>query len=869
MSPLVPAVPALFAALVLFLAPGLVFLSLLRREDREALLLDEALFLVAALSVAVSAWVALVLAEAGGFSLVRAAFLVGALAALSVLGAALRRRPPAQPLPQWRGWRALAPALVVLALAAALQTRPSEYLMGGRDPGTYVAAMALIGRTGAVAYVDPVVLSIPREDVELFYRNPGAPDYTWGRFMGMPLESPASGRVVPEFFHLFPAFGAYLYQAMGVKGALATPCVFGVLGTLAVFLAWRRLFGMPVALIAAVLLSLNVIQVWFARYPMSEAMAQFLLFLGLWAFALWEERGSAAFGALAGFALGLTLLVRIDSVLMVVPLGVYVFVRRAHGALPWSRARAFVLPFVVLAAHALLHAAFWSRKYLLGVMRRPYWEQPWWVWAAGIAATVALLLVAHRFEARAVRGMDAHGEALGRAIVALTVLLALYAYVLRPRLSAWAGGDGNVDPPLAHRGWLVAMGFSRLAAHDAQSLVRLGWFVTPLVLVLALFGFALVVRRGQGRWLFPMLTAGAYAAFFLYKIRVYNDYYFALRRFMPVVVPALLALAAFALVELWRRARAGRVAAAALTAAVAAFFLRDTLPLAFYRDWKDSARFVGDLARRFGPEDVVIFEQPRSIHLLSLPLWAAYGVNVLELARFNPDPARLDHLVQAWRGRYRNIYFVHTYSTDLCGLFLERVEDMSFGTYEWERGYGRKPRGKEPRALRFRISRVVPPQDLQVPALREIDVGGSDDLQVAGFYDKEGGGDHTYRWTGRCASVYLPGARPGDLVTITAGTGQRPATSPVPVTVSIGGTAVGRFEASHEWTDHSVRLPAPLPPGPPVLRLDVSTFRPINVLPGATDARDLGLMVDRIRLGSGPAGPDATIAVSRAHGGPP
>ena len=61
--------------------------------------------------------------------------------------------------------------------------------------------------------------------------------------MGFPLERPETGRVVPEFFHLFPAFGAYLFQAMGVRGALATPPVFGVLGTLAVLLALRRLFG--------------------------------------------------------------------------------------------------------------------------------------------------------------------------------------------------------------------------------------------------------------------------------------------------------------------------------------------------------------------------------------------------------------------------------------------------------------------------------------------------------------------------------------------------------------------------------------------------------------------------------------------------
>jgi Dolichyl-phosphate-mannose-protein mannosyltransferase len=862
-TPLVAPVPAVLAALVLFVLPGVVFLSWLRREDRDALLLDEALFAVVAVSVAFASWVALLLAEAGAFSLTRAAAVSAAICAGALLVGARRKRL-GLPWPRRPGGRALLGALVVLAMAVLLQTRPSEYVVGGRDPGTYVAGMALIGRTGGVAYVDPVVLSIPREDVGLFYRDRGP----WGRFMGMPLESPETGRVVPEFFHLFPAFGAYLFQTMGVRGALAAPCVFGVLGTLAVFFAWRRVFGGAVALVAALLLSINVIQVWFGRYPVSEPMSEFLLFLALWAFAVWEERGSSAFAALAGAALGLTLLVRIDSVLIAAPLGAYLFVRRAQGRLAWSRARPLVLPILLLAGHAAVHALGWSRKYVIGVAARPYWEKPWWMWGTLAAVVVAVLLAAHRVEPRAVAWTAAHGPLLRRALQAGVVLLALYAYFLRPHLSAWAGADGNTSPPLAHRAWLLALGFQHLAAHDAQSLVRLGWFVTWGVLALAVAGFVLVVSRGEGRGLFPLLVASTYSAFFFYKIRIYNDYYFALRRFMPVIVPSLLALAAVALVALWRRGAVGRVAASILTVAIAFLFLRDTLPLFRYRDWNGSVRFVDDVARRFGPQDVVIFEQPRSVHLLSLPLWAVHGVNALELARFDPDPVRLQHLAEAWHGRYRNIYFVHTYSTNLCGLFLQHVEDLSFGTYEWERSYVTKPRGPEARALLFHISRVVRPEDLQVPALREIDIGGSDDLQVSGFYDKEGGGDHTYRWTGRCASIYLPGARAGDEITLTTSTGRRPVG--VPVSVSLGGQAVGAFGAGTDWQEHTLRLPDPLPPGPSLLRLDVPTFRPANVFPGDSDPRDLGVMVDRVRLApGGGAGRGATIAVSRAAGGSP
>ena len=842
---LVGPVPAALAGIVLFLLPGLTVLALLRREDREELSWDESLFLAAGVSAGVAAWVGLVLAEWGRFHLVTAAVVVAAVSALVLLWCRGRLGWPRL----WpRTAAEAAPPLAVFALALAFQAYPSEYVMGGRDPGVYVAAMGTIGRTGAVAWTDPAVLSIPPEDRELFYRNVGNADYSWGRFMGFPLERPETGRVVPLFFHLFPAFGAFLFQAMGARGALAAPCVFGVLGTMAVYFAWRRLFGPAPALLAGLLLGLNVVQVWFARYPMSEGMSQFLLFLGLFAFHLWEQRGSAAMGVLAGAAFGLAVLTRIDSLLVLVPLGLYVAIRRAHGELPWPVLRPLAVPLVVLSVHAFLHAAVWSRIYLLDIARRPYWSQPAHVWLLGTLAVIAALLLVHRLERPVVAWMDAHGALLRRGTMVAVVAAALFAYFVRPALSAWAGGDGNVagsallDPSL-----LRALGYSRLAAHDAQSFVRLGWFVSPLGLALAVAGLLVVLREWRREWLFPVLVGLTFAVFYFYKIRVYNDYFFAVRRFVPVVLPFVLGLAALFLCRLARAGGARRWVAGAVALALAGLFLRDTWPLRRYRDWNHAVRFVSDMARQFGPEDVVIFEQPRSIHLLSLPLWALHGVNALELARFNPDPARLQHLVAAWRGRYRNVYFVHTYSTDLCGLFLERVQERSFGTFEWERAWGRKPRGPEPRAFTFRISRVVLPEELRVPPLDHVDVGGSDDVVVSGFHDKEGGGEHTYRWTGRCASVYMPGVAEAGGVTVVASSGERPRQPPPTVAVSVGGVPVGSFVPGPDWGEHHLSVPQGVA-GAPLLRFDVPAWRPANVIPGSKDHRDLGVMVDRIRL---------------------
>jgi hypothetical protein len=378
--------------------------------------------------------------------------------------------------------------------------------------------------------------------------------------------------------------------------------------------------------------------------------------------------------------------------------------------------------------------------------------------------------------------------------------------------------------------------------------VRLGWVLSPIGLALGLLGLLLVIREWQPRFLFPVLTAATLSAFYFYKIRVFNDYPFAFRRFVPLVAPFLLALASFFLVRLAARGRLRRGVAALLVAGLAGIYVKDTRVIFDHVDWRGSVRFVREVARRFGPDDIVVFEQPRSIHLLSLPLWAAHGVNILELARFNPDPDRLQHLIESWRPRFRNIYFVHTYRTELCSLFLRRVGFFSFATFEWY-AYNKRPGPPEFRSLHFEVSRVVPPEELQVPPLPEIDIGNFDDFQVSGFFDKEGDPNFNYRWTGPCASVYLPGVHAGETLTITAAVEHRP-DAPL-VTASLSGMPLGDFVVGSQWKRHVLSLPDELPPGPPVLRLDMPAWRPINVLPDSDDTRDLGIMVDRISIGAG------------------
>jgi len=169
---------------------------------------------------------------------------------------------------------------------------------------------------------------------------------------------------------------------------------------------------------------------------------------------------------------------------------------------------------------------------------------------------------------------------------------------------------------------------------------------------------------------------------------------------------------------------------------------------------------------------------------------------------------------------------------------------------EWERGYVAPPRRPEPRALRFTLSRVVDPAELRIPPLDFVDVGGSDELLVsAGFYEKEGGGPRNFRWTGRCATMILPGATAGAAIDVVAAAGpERPAQNPARVTVSLSGEELGGFDVGAGFESHRLTLPDPLPEGPPLLRFDVPDWRPINEIPGSSDVRDLGVMIDRVTV---------------------
>ncbi len=818
---------ATFATLAIFFVPGLVLVAAFK--DRLSLL--EQIYLSIAASLLISGWVSFVLAELGLFSPLRTALIVTLGAA--VLVASFRPRLSLRLGETSRAELLAAAALV--AFGVAVYFPPFEHILGGRDPGIYVNAGFHLARDGRLVYSDPLMAGIPPEARPLFFPDKDLPPWEYLRYQGFLLESPDSARVIPHGLHLYPvwiATASALYQPK--SGLYATP-FFALMAVSGFFLAFRRLFGLEVAVVAASLLAVFQIQIWFARFPNSEIVVQFLFATSLLLFFFMEEHRSALAGAFAGFALGAACLARVETMLFAVPVALYFGWKRARRELGRPEI-SFLAAFALIGVHAAIHDRTFAWPYVSSILGRHYWSFLGENLPAVAAAVVILFLLLDRsfgkLSPKRLRVFDSLRLRMGAALALF--LLALYAYFVRPH---WHG--------------------PRTAPHDAEAFLRMGWYLYPLGLSLAVAGGMALLLRARKSQAFFLLVTLTFSLFFFYKVRVWHDHYFAMRRFVPVILPGFFAAAAFLLASF----RESGVKLAATGSRVAAALLVALYLFAGFRLWRHdefrgSLDFVEDLARHIGDDDVAIFPAQEGLHLLELPLAQLEGRNVLEFYTLKPDRALLERLLESWKDRYRDVFFVTNYKISLSGLFTRHVKDFELATEKYEYSYDRPPKGPEPFHLRFTLSKAVDLEELalRVPKLKTLDVGGSDDPQVAWFHEKELEEDGTsFRWSQRTSSIFLPAVGAGSETIALRLAGPKEAEAPLhPVEVALDGRSLGTLTPTRAFEVYELSIPEEIGSRPEasyaVLTLATKTWRPSNDIPDASDVRDLGFRLDWVEV---------------------
>jgi hypothetical protein len=650
-------------------------------------------------------------------------------------GGALALARAVAPPDRWTPRGELVALVGLLALAAALFGRPGEDVLGARDPGIYFATGAAIAHQGGVLQDDPALRALAADlgDASLNY-------WLFQSVHGWPLRFPgqlfvrdlSQGVVEPGFLPWYPVWIAAAVDAGGLAAGLWVNPLLATLALLAVYCTARLLVGPLAAALGTALLAVNLGQVWFARYTMAEPAAQLLVWTGLYALVAAYRRQSATLGLLAGLAWGSALLARVDTVLLVPAVAAYL-VWQARAPARRRGALVALAALGLLAVQFALHAWRLAPGYHSMVFSRATLAV-----AAGGVALVLLLAAGAWLLTFVPRGTGRDWRPA--AALGGIALVALFAYLVRPLLAL---------PPLSGEA-------AELETAARDSLVRLGWYVTPLGLVLALAGVGGLLRSARWRPALPLLGLLALSlAFYLPNPLVSSDHPWAVRRYLPLVLPGLSLLAAYGSVAsaTWlagvlragslqrpeargaskptgaasppsnapsgagtsriapgagHRCWASPTLAVALCLAVAWGEWQATAPIALYREHAGALRQVEALAALVPPDAIVLFPRSSDGMRLSLPLHYLGGRPAFVLPAEGPDEGVLA-VVRRWRARGQAVVWVVPLGTRFPtppGMRFVPAGLFTFDVPQLERPLDRLPRAAEPLQFPLQLYRV-------------------------------------------------------------------------------------------------------------------------------------------------------------------
>lgn len=438
-------------------------------------------------------------------------------------------------------WPVVAVLLITVAFAAVQIAYHAETLVIRRDPASYAMYTSWIAENGFLPIPQQREL-IAGDDPALNYQSLAhyeRDDVIWPQFMaGAPLVL---------------SIGHWLG---GLDGMLVTTPILGALGVLTFAGLTARLVGARWAPLAALVLAVCLPQQWVSRFTYSEPLAQILLLGGLvLAFdalsrrrALTDRWGTGhTLAAIAGVALGLGALVRIDAIRDLLPVigfvGLLLVARRGQ-ALP------LLGGLVVGVVYGLVAGYGYSLPYLeyLSDSMNPLLL----ISAVVIFLTVVLTAALWRYGPPHTERVRWLPNAVG-----LLAILVMVGFAIRPLLwPDYGHGSDFTDQWVAAVQQTEGLPIEGSRTYYDMSLYWVGWYVGLGTVMFAALGVALVLRRltlrRDPQWSLPAMLLVWTVATTLLRPAITPDHPWASRRLIVLVIPAFILFALWFLAWLTR-----------------------------------------------------------------------------------------------------------------------------------------------------------------------------------------------------------------------------------------------------------------------------------------------------------------------------
>jgi uncharacterized membrane protein len=311
----------------------------------------------------------------------------------------------------------------------------------------------------------------------------------------------------------------------------------------------------------------------------------------------------------------------------------------------------------VLTVQGIVHAVWFAWPYTYNTYQAAVsilLGRNGWLWvvvgmAAGIIGIALLFFGVRWFNRLAESRRNQLRQWVSRVLIVAVCGAAFYAYFLRPVWEPAANANywyGAIEIPVTNR----------------ENLVRIGWYVTPLGLALVVLGLCIMIWRERS---LPVWVFGAIGLLstvvYVYNILNNPHHIYAMRRYVPVVIPAMMIWGAYGLAYLSRaRRRSIRLVTWIVLLAWLAGMVWQSRVIWRQVDDAGAVTALTEFNRRLEPGAIVLFDDQSPVgwgDVFGTPLRFIYEHPVFVLR--NPQavtPKALRALVRDWQQRGYPVY---------------------------------------------------------------------------------------------------------------------------------------------------------------------------------------------------------------------
>ncbi|MCM1495520.1 MAG: glycosyltransferase family 39 protein [Bacteroides sp.] len=401
---------------------------------------------------------------------------------------------------------------------------PTNYMLGGRDPGLYYLNGIHIARTGSIQYEEDLYLTDHYEELDGVV-TPGYAgiysDYKYGY-------SENAGKLTPQFMPMYSAAMAVGYDLGGISVMIRVNTWITVLSLLMIYFFVRRSFSEKTGLISVLMLAISPAQLWYGRNSVSELLLQLLIFLSVDLFQQGFEQKKKKYGIASGFLFGIGVMDRIDAYI----LGVGLIALLVYAILFSYRKRKYifcsVIAYCVTGGAAFLYGIIFSRPYfhdhMHGILNRILFLNIGMLLVAGII--ILIQFIVRKTTRKKVAQINYFFQIFENRIFVmmffcLLLFIWIYAYFIRSIGVSTEDGTYFVK----------------------HNIVELSWYVSPIIMVLSILGLVgILYKRAEKQESVFLFLAVGISNYIGYGINPFisKDHIWAARRWITIIIPFLI-----------------------------------------------------------------------------------------------------------------------------------------------------------------------------------------------------------------------------------------------------------------------------------------------------------------------------------------